>query len=221
MTHLVESESYKGYEINIYYDEMPESPREWDNLGTMVCFHGRYNLGDEHDYNSDDYSSWDEIENAICKDNDIAVILPLYLYDHSGITMNTTGFSCGWDSGQVGFIFITKEKVRSEYSVKRISKKLKVRIESYLVNEVETYDNFISGQVYGYQIEDKFGNDIEDGSCWGFFGYDHEKSGLLGEAKSTIDYYVEKDKPKEIQLSLPGMAEFNERQAANMQQIQM
>ena len=30
------------------------------------------------------------------------LMLPLYLYDHSGITMNTTGFSCPWDSGQVG-----------------------------------------------------------------------------------------------------------------------
>lgn len=32
------------------------------------------------------------------------LMLPLYLYDHSGITMNTTGFSCPWDSGQVGWI---------------------------------------------------------------------------------------------------------------------
>ena len=30
------------------------------------------------------------------------VILPLYLHDHSGLTMNTSGFHCPWDSGQVG-----------------------------------------------------------------------------------------------------------------------
>ena len=37
------------------------------------------------------------------------LMLPLYLYDHSGITMNTTGFSCPWDSGQVGWIYAFKE----------------------------------------------------------------------------------------------------------------
>ena len=33
--------------------------------------------------------------------NSVAIVQPLYLYDHGGITMNTTGFSCSWDSGQV------------------------------------------------------------------------------------------------------------------------
>ena len=27
---------------------------------------------------------------------DNVVCLPLYLYDHGGITMNTTGFACSW-----------------------------------------------------------------------------------------------------------------------------
>lgn len=33
--------------IRIEQDTTPESPREWSNLGTMACWHGRYNLGDE------------------------------------------------------------------------------------------------------------------------------------------------------------------------------
>ena len=42
------------------------------------------------------------------------ILLPLYLYDHSGITMNTTGFSCSWDSGQVGFIYASKARFKEE-----------------------------------------------------------------------------------------------------------
>jgi hypothetical protein len=38
------------YRLEIAHDTDPESPREWDNLGTMVCWHNRYKLGDEHDY---------------------------------------------------------------------------------------------------------------------------------------------------------------------------
>ena len=43
------------------------------------------------------------------------LMLPLYLYDHSGITMNTTGFSCPWDSGQVGWIYASKEDALREF----------------------------------------------------------------------------------------------------------
>jgi len=57
------------------------------------------------------------------------IILPLYLYDHSGITMNTTGFSCGWDSGQVGYIVMSYEKIRKEYNWKNITKKRRTQIE--------------------------------------------------------------------------------------------
>ncbi len=38
--------------------------------------------------------------------------------------MNTTGFSCPWDSGQVGWVFVSKKKVREEYGVKRITESL-------------------------------------------------------------------------------------------------
>ncbi len=182
----LETIEYNGHTIEIHQDLDPQNPRtEYDNLGTMVCFHNRYDLGDRgHGYDKGDFDSWDELEAQIYKDNDVAVCLPLYLYDHSGITMNTTGFSCRWDSGQVGFIFISKEKARSEYSAKRISPKLRGRLTTYLKNEVETYDHYLTGSVYGYQIVDQAGADVD--SCWGFFG-DHEASGLIEYAKNAID----------------------------------
>ena len=49
------------------------------------------------------------------------LMLPLYLYDHSGITMNTTGFSCPWDSGQVGWIYASKEDALREFGGKNIT----------------------------------------------------------------------------------------------------
>jgi len=36
-----------SYKIEIEPDLDPMDPREWDNLATMVCWHRRYNLGDE------------------------------------------------------------------------------------------------------------------------------------------------------------------------------
>jgi len=40
-------ENGRRIRATIMYDPEPVNPREWDNLGTMVCFHKRYNLGDE------------------------------------------------------------------------------------------------------------------------------------------------------------------------------
>ena len=34
-----------GYRLEIFQDEAPDSPRNWDNLGKMICF-SSHNLGD-------------------------------------------------------------------------------------------------------------------------------------------------------------------------------
>jgi hypothetical protein len=175
------------YKIEIIQDDSPFDPRGDDNLGTMVCFHGSYSLGDKHEYRQQDYCGWNELENDIIKNEDVGVILPLYLYDHSGITMNTTGFHCPWDSGQVGFIFISKEKMRKEYSKKRISKQLKARIAGYLRNEVETYDQYLTGDCWGYVITDTEEGSQTD-SCWGFFGADVCMEEAEGMLKNIIAY---------------------------------
>jgi len=170
----LETIQHNNHTIEIHYDHDPESPREWDNLGTMLCLHGRYNLGDDHKY------AGEEIEEIYNSPDNIA--LPLYLYDHSGITMNTVGFSCPWDSGQLGIIFVSREKVRKEFNVKRISKKLQDKVIKSLRSEVSTYDDYLTGQVYGFIIKNE--NDEELDSCWGFFGLDYVRK----EAISVANY---------------------------------
>lgn len=184
--------------IKIIHDEDAENPREeWDNFGTMVCLHSRYSLGDKdgyetlqeavyshknykewwHDennpnaYDEQELSHWVEIAERLGM-----IVLPLYLYDHSGITMNTTGFSCRWDSGQVGIIFITREDIRKEFQVKRVSKKLIESVKEILVAQVETYDKWLTGDIWGFQ---RFEDGEEVDSCWGFYGSDPKENGML------------------------------------------
>ncbi len=184
-----------NYKLEIFQEDSPESPRSWDNLGTMICFHGRYNLGDKHDYNHRDYSGWEEQKKEISKQENVCVILPLYLYDHSGITMNTTGFSCGWDSGQVGWIVVSKEKVKSEYGAKRITKDIIEKVTNVLKGEVETYDQYLTGDVYGYRVSkievcDKgCEHDEEVDSCWGYYG----EESVEAEGKRILEYYIKEE----------------------------
>jgi hypothetical protein len=176
----------------IEQDHDPMNPREeFDHLGVMVCFHRRYTLGDEHDYEAADYEGWDEVVKAIQDEEKPVVVLPLYLYDHGGITMRTGSFSCPWDSGQVGFIFARREDVLKEYGKKRISKKLRDEVTKRLEAEVKEYDQYLTGDVWGYIIEDDHGEELD--SCWGFFGHDYCEE----EAKAQLEYYdnLERAKP--------------------------
>ena len=159
--------------IKIFNDEDPTNPRtEWDNLGTMICFHKRYSLGDKHTFSINDAILFE-------KNRKDCIIMPLYLYDHSGITIATKPFSCPWDSGKVGFIYITKKKAREEYSWKVINKARELKIRGYLENEVNTYDQFLRGEVYRFEVYE--GEELID-SCGGFFGSDHKESGLFDHA---------------------------------------
>lgn len=164
-----------GKKVEFYQSE--GDSRSWDNMTTMICFHGNYNLGDKHDYNSNDYSSFEEMKADIVKKENVAVIKPLYLYDHSGITIATTPFGCRWDSGQVGYAIITKETIRKEYGAKRVSRKIIKKAEAILQGEVETYDKDLTGDVYGFSCYDENG-EVSD-SCGGFYGSKFEENGML------------------------------------------
>ena len=178
----IEIQEYKGYIIEVFHDENPESPRNFDNLGTMVCFHKKYQLGDPHSYSKDELL--DMVE------NDDYIAIPLYLYDHGGLTMNTGGFehidSLRWDWGLVGYILVSKEKVREEFRCKRIGKRIRQRVYKILEAEVEEYDAYLRGEVYGYRIIDSKGNGID--SCWGFYG---DKKYALEYAQQEIDGILE------------------------------
>lgn len=238
----------KPYTLFVVDDDMPLNPRtDYDNLGKMVCWHSRYNLGDEHDYDEprdflqkklfEMYSSypssqygkpiydfiksgkaetakleydrsahewvlyekwfggneWSKSSSypASLKGKEVPdwflddclsalehkellqlleqsgkfVILPLYLYDHSGITMNTTGFSCPWDSGQVGWIYADADCIKKEYG--KVTPETINKARTVMNGEVETYDYYLTGQCYGFQL---FEGDVETDSCWGFLG---------------------------------------------------
>lgn len=208
------------YRIRIEQDDSPESPREWSNLGTMVCWHNRYTLGDEQpscgpmewalslaeefepgieekverldlDNHTRDVAAYQREKVDAILDRHV-IMLPLYLYDHSGITMNTSGFSCSWDSGQVGWIWVSRKTVREAYDWKRITQARVKQIERILKAEVAVYAQYLEGDVHGFvlesrpaQVYDENGNalDVEtewehEDSCWGFYGSDPFENGM-------------------------------------------
>jgi hypothetical protein len=210
--------------------DCPINPRkEWDNVGTMVCWHDRYDLGDEQpkedpqeymermvrsvqedwfnrmDWIIDncDYRSPREAKMIEARDQRVHeildrdfIILPLYLYDHSGITMRCSPFSCPWDSGQVGFIYCSMDKAREEWgggNPAATDEEVRAAAIKCLTGEVKTYDSYLTGDVWGYVVErveyDEDGDEVSRehlDSCWGFVG---EEEYCEQEAKDSVEYY--------------------------------
>ena len=191
----------EGIVLEIHQDEDPMSPREWDNLGTMVCWHRQYNLGDRQ-IKDGEYDSPDAIVAAIVKEEgELAVILPLYLFDHSGLTISTSdemfrAFDAeGWDWGKVGFIYVSMAKVREEYGGRgnreSSMKPTKAGIDKaakVLRAEVETYDQYLRLDVYGYVLKNGAGEVLD--SCWGFYGFEE----CLAEAKASAEFYIAEER---------------------------
>lgn len=175
MDNTVEQFQVGALSARIVVDYDPYNPREDDNMGTLVCWHRRYVLGDEQP--SSDPHDWFEYHK-----DEFAVVLPLYLYDHGGVTMNTRGFHCPWDSGQVGWAYVTFDDVRREYGV--VDDDTLAKAKAVLEGEVRVYDAYISGQIYGFVVEDEQGEHLE--SCYGFFGFD-ELDYLRAEARDTAE----------------------------------
>jgi hypothetical protein len=222
-----DTEEYKGYRIIIDYYQDPMNPRtEWDNAATMVCWHRNYDLGDSESWKgidgkrksqnlSKNYNEpidllyelagidRDDLEEDMKYDDLIEeitkkghLISALYLYDHSGITISMSSFGCRWDSGQVGWIYIKKEKIVEEWGEGEDAYE---KAKKCMGGEVQVYDNYLTGEVYGFTIEDPDGEHID--SCWGYYG-DDGKEDMLSECKSTIDRHIKNKEKRALLLGI-------------------
>lgn len=229
------TETYKNYRITVDYDEYCESPRDWDNIATMVSWHRDLILGDiKHQYSNGkliqkidwnipmrSYNSKDEIlvkciypESRLYQEpdwdevdsyEDVQVpddlyVNPLYIYDHSGITINMDGFSCPWDSGQYGWIFVTKDKMDAEGLTEEYCQEIfhmtqRKYAQELMRNEVDTFDAYLTGQVFGYTVErlDEHGEVVEEvTSCSGYYGYEDMQTFMMKEARAEVDRDIER-----------------------------
>ena len=124
--------------------------------------------------------------------------LPLWVYEHGGITM-----SCGdrsypyndrWDFSCAGWIVMSKDSTMDNLAATEENWRTKA-IEC-MRGEVELYDHWLTGSVYGYTLLEETAPDewAEVDSCWGFYGDDVLTNGIadnvpgLAEAVASNQY---------------------------------
>lgn len=171
--------------LELIHDQDAESPRNTqENLGTLIYGHRRYILGDERitQGSMDAYLEYKGL------DPDKIVSLPVYLYDHSGLAMSTRPFGDPFDSGCVGAIYATFDKIDAEFG--NHTEETLERVRDLLRAEISEMHEYLSGETYGFrafQAQGAAGSDNEDEpvddketSVWGFLGADPRTNGMTG-----------------------------------------
>ena len=184
-----------GCNISIYHDDgIGGGPDEWKDEGLfLVGFHRDFTV-DRESYTQELVASlFDKNRYEDGSKNLEAVevakqynVFPLEAYIHSGVVLalqNEGNFpDRQWDVSLIGAVFISKKEAKTKMKARKLALTL-----------IKTWNDYLSGNVYGFQVEDNDGNDVD--SCWGFYG-DYEKSGILDEARSIADYHAKKERAK-------------------------
>lgn len=209
------------FRVRMVYDEHDrgESPRDWCPFGAMLAEHPHYTLGDQDGPAQDlagfieDMREWhsggaliDAALKHLRRHFGSTVVLPLYLYDHSGISMsagpnlldgggiNTRTHNPfdpgGWDTSFVGFAFDTAED-REENGVPDVEAALRTEVRVYsehlegnyfglITEELKSVHTTVShdGEVVRDDEDDEW---VEVDSCWGYLGYEHACEAAKGD----------------------------------------
>lgn len=186
----------------INYDDSPQSPREWSNIGTFLAWQDRYNSPDKNNFNDMEeffsemigeqtyeniynkstsvHQLFEMLQNAM--DRKGYILYPITREEHGNVYYSI-GTNQGWDVGIVGVYFTEKEKIYKEFEVKKISKKLREKIKFIVESEIEIYNQYANGEVWGYIVEKD--NEIVD-SCYGFYGDMNDKKEVF---QTVNDYF--------------------------------
>ena len=208
--YVVHEVAQDGIVGKIVYDPDPLNPRtEYDNLTTIYYSSNSYTLGDVNVNDprgqlfdllmTKDRRAGDILYEAEDRGRNIDAILrahlakyyvirPLYAYIHSGITVSLGGFSDPWDSAQCGIVVCDLDDIRREWAGHGDVANhdfLVAQANEVIKAEVETFDQYLTGQVYGYKIETVDGYHLD--SCWGFLG---DQQYVMDEMTATFEHYV-------------------------------
>ena len=181
---VAEEFEYEDMTIRIEYDSDIESPRkEYDNMGHLVFTDNRYVTGDK-------IVTADEIR-EITEDPD-AIWLPVYVYAHSGVTVSTGHgypYNDRWDSWLGGIIYAYRNEALKWGGWDVDGEELDTVIRNNLKIEVETFDQFVTGDVYYFQIikEDEDGDEEILDDCGCIYGFDYAKQYALENAQCIYE----------------------------------
>jgi hypothetical protein len=118
----------------------------------LTLFHRRYILGNDSEHNSAQFDCWAAAEKHLRKAHRAALVLPVYLYDHSGLCFKIGSFQgllpqghAQFDSMRVGFIWATKREMNRYFHARKYTPEIEQKTIRYMTEALEDYTERING----------------------------------------------------------------------------
>ena len=112
-------------------------------------------------------------------------VFGLEAYIHSGVRLAllNRGNFCDrqWDVSNIGAVLVAKKEWPR-----------RAKAEKAALGLINTWNDYLSGNVYGYTIENSAGELID--SCYGYYGDYDAEYGALSEARAAVDHMTNKGK---------------------------
>jgi hypothetical protein len=186
---------HAGLRVEIVYDERTGSPRDVDPIGTVIGWARDLKLGERQvDL---ECTSRDAIIADLRRDG-ARVILPLYYSSHGPQCRLDIGESLDDDAlkSSSGVVYVTAEKLRREFAVKRITSAVLDKAKRLLTLEISDYSHYLTGAVYGYVIRDWLKDALA--RDYGFYGLDACES----EANSIAEDCATQEEAERVEAHL-------------------
>lgn len=215
---MIDTENYKGINIEITHDYDAENPFEaWDCNLPLMNNSGR---GDFQDYSKGDINEYlaeiltdgqiirhqnkiaaafeidleelerdykiDEVRYEIRRSEDFEALEVICTLSKTPfLNTNSRGYSQG-DYADIFMCYTSNFEETTGCKISQID-------ENFLQSTADLFGSWAWGDVYSFTIEDpEDGEHI--GSCSGFYGNNHNESGLMEAARGDINYYLKEKK---------------------------
>jgi len=160
---------HNGYKVSIIPDTDAEQPGKYDEECFIVTTRNRYfevkgPNEETADTIGENLEEWEETHH----------VYKLNALIHSGVHLSITSdlkeYYMGFDSGQIGFLLVKKDETPDPFK--------------YAQGMVEEWNQYLSGDVWGYTIED--GEENAYDSCWGFYGFEYAKQEAISNVPEVV-----------------------------------
>lgn len=187
MSHIIDTETIPTdagkYSVQFIYDESADQP---EDEGFVLAVDNRWRNSEvtHGDYDAEAFAAVQgHVSNADFAwghelRSGAAIVRYLRLKGNKGVTLVTQNFYAdepSTDRHQPVYGFAVAPDDASDP-------------DAYVKSSLESWRAWANGDVFGYRVLDPQGNEVEDGSVWGYYGFSREYDYVLSEAKAAAEY---------------------------------
>ena len=136
--------------FRVHHDLDAHNPRLEKPMTKIVGWHRKYFVSDRDMVDFRDRDSF--LESVRPED----IVRPLYMYEHGGVALATTPFSDKFDSGHLGYVLITPERLERIGLKSSDTEQIELNVKA----EIKMFQAYMNGEAYQIDVHRMVDGDV-------------------------------------------------------------